>query len=561
MPLGTGHSAKIGTGGWLAGLVLWMVSLTGCQGIDLKQDPMGLGWNRKPSIDIHQLNPVGGSQASDLATFMPQDDAAVVAVARNSPAPAQLAAKPVVRAQSQDDQEGDNSFGGFGFPVRTPALGESPQESEDDPQKPVRRADYQETPGQQAPVERTAYQFPELATPDRGRIPGNGLNSPNIGAPNELNPLVQPYERGGNAPFPMNYADLDIYLAETQTGRINFGGAYNSDNGLVGQFTVDEKNFDITRVPRSFRDIVDGTAWRGAGQQFRLELVPGANLERYLVSFTEPYLLGTNYSLSVSGYLFDRNYFDWDEERLGGRISLGRRLTPDLSISMGVRLESVTVDNPRTDTSAQLNAALGTSNLFLGHVGLVRDTRDSMVAATEGSYMSLTFSQAFGDYTFSRGDFDYRRYRLIYERPDGSGRHTLSFGTKLGFSGSDTPIFENYYAGGFSTLRGFDFRGAAPAENGVRVGGEFQWLNSVEYTFPLTGDDALKGVVFCDFGTVEESIELNSENFRVAPGFGFRVAMPGAGGGAPLAFDFAFPVSTAAGDDEKVFSFYLGVLR
>jgi outer membrane protein insertion porin family len=93
------------------------------------------------------------------------------------------------------------------------------------------------------------------------------------------------------------------------------------------------------------------------------------------------------------------------------------------------------------------------------------------------------------------------------------------------------------------------------------VGGEFQWLNTVEYMFPLTADDMIKGVVFCDFGTVEQNIELTADNFRVAPGFGFRVHMPAAGIGAPLAFDFAFPVASAATDEQQMFSFYLGVLR
>ena len=41
---------------------------------------------------------------------------------------------------------------------------------------------------------------------------------------------------------------------------------------------------------------------------------------------------------------------------------------------------------------------------------------------------------------------------------------------------------------GFSTMRGYGFRGASPIENGVRVGGGFRWLNSVEYFFPLTAD-------------------------------------------------------------------------
>ena len=431
----------------------------------------------------------------------------------------------------------------------------------------VTTGDYQQSSQESGKVKQVAYQYPELGTPDRrfeGRLPpGNGLASPNIGSPNELNPLIQPFERGGNAPipFPANYADLDIYVSETETGSINFGGAYNSDNGIVGQFKIDERNFDIFRWPTSFRDLVSGTAFRGGGQQFSLELVPGQNLQRYSVSLTEPYLMGTDYSLSVSGYLFERRYFDWDEQRLGGRVALGRRLTPDLSISMGFRGERVDIDNARVDTSPTLNNSLGKSNLFLFNAGLIRDTRDSQTAATEGTFMSATLSQAFGDYDYTRGDFDFRTYRLLYERADGTGRHTISYGTKLGFSGSSTPIFENYFAGGFSTFRGFDFRGVGPSESGVRIGGPFQWLNTVEYQFPILADDSVKGVLFCDFGTIEESVTLNSENFRVAPGFGLRVDMPGLGIGAPLAFDFAFPVATATGDEEKVFSFYLGLAR
>ena len=441
-------------------------------------------------------------------------------------------------------------------------------------------------------AQQATYQFPELAPnrgipANRGILPGNGLNSPNIGDPNQLNPIVQPFERGGNASVPfgnnpnanfptIDYADLDVTVAQTNTGRINIGGAFNSDNGIVGQFIIDEKDFDITRFPRNFQDILDGNAFRGGGQAFRLEIVPGQDLERYLASFTEPYFLGTDYSFSASGYLFDRSFFDWDENRVGGRISFGRRLTPDLSISAGLRLERVEVDNPREEvrvdgnplvsTSDQLNEVLGEKqSLFLANIGLVRDTRDHPFLATKGTYFSGTFSQAFGDFDYSRIDLEYRRHRLIYERPDRSGRHTISYGTKLGYTGSGTPVYEHYFAGGFSTFRGFDFRGVGPKEGatatdeGVRIGGEFQWLNTVEYTFPLTADDMVKGVLFCDFGTVEQDVGL--DQFRVAPGFGFRVNVPAIGIGAPLAFDFAFPVSSEDEDDEQTFSFYLGVLR
>ena len=78
--------------------------------------------------------------------------------------------------------------------------------------------------------------------------------------------------------------------------------------------------------------------------------------------------------------------------------------------------------------------------------------------------------------------------------------------------------------------------------------------------FPLTADDMLRGVMFVDYGTVEREIEMNRENFRVAPGFGIRIAVP-ALGPAPLAFDLAFPVSDAAGDQTQTFNFFMGYSR
>ena len=122
-------------------------------------------------------------------------------------------------------------------------------------------------------------------------------------------------------------------------------------------------------------------------------------------------------------------------------------------------------------------------------------------------------------------------------------------------------MFENFFAGGATSLRGFEFRGVSPIDGGVRVGGEFQWLNSLEYQFPITNDDMIMGVAFIDFGTVEESIEINSDNFRVAPGVGLRANVPFLGLSAPISLDFAFVTDEAAGDDKTTFSFLLGVIR
>ena len=353
---------------------------------------------------------------------------------------------------------------------------------------------------------------------------------------------------------------LDIFVEETRTGRFMFGVAVNSDAGVTGQITLDERNFDIMRPPVSWDDFLNGTAWRGAGQGFRLEAQPGSQVQRYLISFTEPYFLNSNVSFNTSAFYFDRNYFDYDESRYGGRLAWGYRLTPDLSVSTALRAEDISIFDPRVIGLPELDNAVGDHELYSGRFTLTHDTRDLPFMPTEGHLIELAYEQVFGSFDYPRGEIDYSQYWLLRERPDGSGRHTLGFSTRLGFTGSDTPLFENYFAGGYSTLRGFSFRGASPIESGVRVGGEFRWLNSVEYFFPLTADDMIKGIVFCDFGTVEEKIELRSESFRVAPGIGLRINVP-ALGPAPLAFDFAFPVSNAAGDDEQTFSFFFGAMR
>ena len=128
----------------------------------------------------------------------------------------------------------------------------------------------------------------------------------------------------------------------------------------------------------------------------------------------------------------------------------------------------------------------------------------------------------------------------------------------MGIAGSDTPLYDHFFAGGFSTLRGFEFRGASPVVGATTVGGEFLWVNSIEYLIPITADDMLQAVVFCDFGTVEPRV--NIDDFRVAPGVGLRVTVP-ALGPAPIALDFAFPIALAPFDDERMFSFNIGFLR
>ena len=359
---------------------------------------------------------------------------------------------------------------------------------------------------------------------------------------------------------PGRTADIVVNTQEAQTGRFQFGMGINSDAGITGSIVIDERNFNWQKVPSGANDIWNGRAFRGAGQGFRLEALPGSQVQRYMLTYSDPYLFNSRVSMNLSAYLFDRIYRDWDERRVGGRFGLGYRLTPDLSISGSLRMEEVRISDPRIAGVPELDAAVGKHSLYTTQLKLTHDTRDLVFAPTEGHLLEFSFEQAFGDFSYPRVEVDFRKYFLLSERADRSGRHTLGFSTRVGYSGNDTPIFENFFAGGFSTLRGFDFRRMGPVNSGVYTGGPFRVLSSVEYTFPITADDMLKGVAFVDAGAVEESAKLVWDDFAVSPGFGLRISVP-ALGSAPIALDFAFPVNHADTDKTQVFSFFIGYAR
>lgn len=370
-----------------------------------------------------------------------------------------------------------------------------------------------------------------------------------------------PSQAGVLEPLPGDYADLVVNLRETQTGRFMFGVGVNSDLGLTAQAIIDERHFDWRRWPRNLDDIINGTAWRGGGQALRIEAVPGTEVQRYLINFTQPYLCDTPISFNLSGYLYDRRYFDWDEQRLGGRVGLGYRITPDLSLGVSLRAEQVDFHDPRVRGIPIIEEVLGESDLFSGRIALTHDTRDIPFAPTEGHYLELSFEQVFGTFDYPRGNIDYRRYFLLRQRADRSGRHTLGFSFKGGITGSQTPVYENYFAGGYSTLRGFRFRHASPKIMDVIVGGQLSMLGSAEYIFPITADDMLRGALFCDYGTIEESYDdIDIDDFRVAIGTGLRITVP-AMGPAPIAVDFAIPLAREGTDRIQNFSFFVGFGR
>ena len=168
-----------------------------------------------------------------------------------------------------------------------------------------------------------------------------------------------------NDPFPnRSYADIVTNVEEGPTGRIMFGVGATSYGGLNGNFILHESNFDITAVPKSWRELTNGQAFRAQAQDFRVELSPGTLVNRALVSFRDPYFLnlpgGYAMGLGLSGYAFSRFYNgQYNEYRGGGRFSLGSQFGTSTYADVALRVEDVRISDFYLPAPADFLAADG----------------------------------------------------------------------------------------------------------------------------------------------------------------------------------------------------------
>ncbi|MCC6680150.1 MAG: outer membrane protein assembly factor BamA [Phycisphaeraceae bacterium] len=360
--------------------------------------------------------------------------------------------------------------------------------------------------------------------------------------------------------------DVLVEVSEAQTGSISFGAAVSSDLGLVGAIDLLQKNFDISDTPENAKELFTGRAFRGAGQTFQLSLQPGDRYSRYAVNFTEPSVMETDYFLDTSVYLFSRQLENNDEDRAGLTLGVGQRFGDVWRASVQSRFYNVNINSVEPDAPVDVFAVEGRNLLTaLGFV-VTRDATDSYIFPTRGGKLELGLERAGA----LGGDFDFTRLRSKYDHfwtveQDIFDRKTvLHWSAEVGWilESNEAPTFERYYAGGRS-FRGFTYRGVGPrgirADNGLLgddpVGGEFMFLTSLEYEYPIY-QELLRGVFFTDMGTVQSDVGF--DEWRVSIGAGIRVRLPFLGP-VPIALDLAVPVIKQHGDETQIISFDLSL--
>jgi len=377
-----------------------------------------------------------------------------------------------------------------------------------------------------------------------------------------IRPVGEPYVYDPDEPGMLGQ-NVSVGIKEGQTGMIMLGGGISSDSGVMGQFVFQQRNFDISDKPESFKDFITGKAFKGAGQTLRISLSPGTEINQYSISFSEPYLNDKPTALHLLGSNWGRNRESYGEQRTKGSVKVEKRYKDNWRRSIGIRAENVDVSSLDIDAPQDIIDVKGGNALYGVTFGIGRDLRNDRWRPTKGKWYDASYEQVTGDKNFGILRGTYRWYKTLHENL--AEQKTIMAAKFLAATiVGDAPPFEKFYAGGTGTygMRGFSYRGVSTRgmqtnilnpERKDPIGSDWIFLANAEVTVPITSED-FSALFFVDSGTID------SGGYRAAIGAGVQIMIPQWFGPVPMRFELATPFMKDDDDNTRAFSFSMGAL-
>ncbi|MFZ3420350.1 outer membrane protein assembly factor BamA [Vibrio harveyi] len=389
--------------------------------------------------------------------------------------------------------------------------------------------------------------------------------------------------------------DLVYTVKEANSGSVNFGVGYGTESGVSFQVGLQQDNFigsgnrvginammnDYQKnVSLDYRDPywnLDGVSL--GGKIFYDEFEAS---EAGIVDYTNQ-----SYGASLTwGFPFDElNRFEFGVGYTHNKIG---NLSPYLQVEQFLQAQA---DN--IDSSGALN-----TNDFDFNVSWTRNNLNRGYFPTAGNHQRAFYKMTVpgSDVQYFKMQYDVRQYVPLTKKHE----FTLLFRGRLGYGngygqtdGNDNlfPFYENYYAGGFTTLRGFGSNSVGPkavyrdysgSNNGAdtatddSVGGNAVALASIELIVPtpFASDEVrnqIRTSIFFDMASVwDTEFDYRSSgaeygdryyydysdptNYRSSYGAALQWMSPM----GPLVFSLAKPIKKFDGDDEEFFTFTIG---
>ncbi|MEK0081635.1 outer membrane protein assembly factor BamA [Benzoatithermus flavus] len=336
-------------------------------------------------------------------------------------------------------------------------------------------------------------------------------------------------------------------VTERSTGELSFGAGYSTQDGVLGDVRLRERNL------------------LGRGQDLTANFTVSQRRQNIEFSFTEPYFLERDLA---AGFDIFRSRTDFqseasfDETSTGGTLRLGYPLTENLRHAVRYTYRVDDIHNVDRDASIFIRQEEGGRSTSLVGQTFTYDRRDVRFLPSEGYYLRLDQDVAGlgGDNRFlrheGRADFYYPFF------PDVVLNLGASAGYIFGFGGEDVHLANRFFIGG-NTLRGFRFGGIGPRdkETDDKLGGNLYYVGTAELRFPLGLPSELRifGRTFVDAGTLED-IDVSgptldeNKGLRASAGVGLSWLSPL----GPLSIDVSQPFLKQSHDETEVFRLSFG---
>jgi outer membrane protein insertion porin family len=352
-------------------------------------------------------------------------------------------------------------------------------------------------------------------------------------------------------PGTTDQVDINVTVKERLTGNLLFGVGYG-DGQIILSGSITETNLF------------------GTGKEFSATLNWSKANRLLNLRYVNPYWKKSGVSRGFRLFFQDintesTNVGQYQTDTAGGGMFFGLPISESRRIRLGFDLEqtNLTVNEDSSQVSQDFVAQNGDSNTVLKlTLGWSQDTTNAAFFPTKGAIQTVT-----GEITTPGSDLQYYKLSWLGARYWPTTRNTAirlkgELGVGGGYSDTDElPFYENFYAGGPTSVRGYAPRSLGPKDTAPPndpIGGDKRLIGNSEWFFPVPGQSQNKSMrmsFFVDTGWVwgpGQSVDLSE--LRYSTGLAFNWLSPV----GPLIIVLAKALNAQPGDQTETIQFTLG---